>query len=118
MRQQKDSIRDLLDVLSGPIVWFLHFGIVYGAQSALCTLGRPDNVMWVVLLATIVALAILAWIVVAGISRSDRIVPRPDGERQDFMAYLEYAIAFASAISVFWVGLTALFLPPCAAVIS
>jgi hypothetical protein len=118
MRNQTDTIRDLVDVLSGPLVWLFHFGTVYAAQSVLCTLGWSDAVPWVVLLATAVALAVLGWIVIAGVSRSDRLVPHPDGENEDFMAYLEYAIAFASAISVAWVGLSAIFLPACAAAIS
>jgi hypothetical protein len=113
MKGETDTIYDLIAVLRGPTVWFAHFFLVYGAQAMLCTLSYPESVPWVVLGATVVALGIISWLVVDGIRRSDRLIPRPDGEHQDFMAYLEYAIAFASGISVFWVGSAAVVLPAC-----
>jgi hypothetical protein len=113
MKGETDTIFDFVSVLAGPTIWFAHFFFVYGAQSVLCTFDRPAAVPWTVLFATVLALGSVAWLVIDGIRRSDRLIPRPDGEHQDFMAYLKYAIAFASGISIVWVGATAAILPPC-----
>lgn len=113
MKGETDTIFDLAAVLTGPAVWFAHFFFVYGAQAVLCTRSLPEYVPWAIFGATIAALAIVGWVVIDGIRRSDRVIPRADGEHQDFMSYLEYAIAFASGISIIWVGGAALILPAC-----
>ena len=58
-------VRKLLFLLSGPLVWFIHFGIIYGAVGFGGALGHAPCsirlVAWGATLAAIAALIAILW---------------------------------------------------------
>lgn len=113
-------------LLAGPVIWSVHFMLVYAAVEAGCTgdgpglrLFDPPVATVVTLLATLVAaLACLAaaWWEYRRWRPSD--VGERSGEHEDSdpggaMAFAGFLLSLLSFVSVLMVGLPALYLPAC-----
>lgn len=117
--------------LSGPVIWFTHFMLVYLVAEAACTgEGRgleifdPPVSHVLTLVATALAAAASAGCAVWGYRRwrADDRAPRADGSTQlsrgldahvRSMAFAGFLLATLSCVAVVSVGLPALFLPGC-----
>ena len=64
-------LADLLQLFTGPAVWFAHFTVVYGAEALICTppVGSPRAMVWIGAAATIAALGALGAFAVALLRR-------------------------------------------------
>ena len=62
MTQRARPFGDFIACLYGPIIWAMHFFIVYGLEAAVCTrASSPAFIMrWIVAIATAIAIAALA----------------------------------------------------------
>jgi hypothetical protein len=97
-------LADLLQLFAGPVIWFAHFTVVYGAEALLCTppASSPRIMIWLGAAATIAALAALAAFAAA-------LVRRPAAEPVDqhtgaaFLHRAALLLALLSAIAVIWV---------------
>jgi hypothetical protein len=89
--------------LGGPIVWALHFAILYGAESLLCSRGGPGAHMVVATAATVIALGLLA-----------ALVLRVQG-RIHFLGRLAVMLGIASIAGVLATYLPVLMVPACLA---
>lgn len=95
-------MRGWLNICSGLIVWTAHFFALYGIASVLP--GQP-LAAWLVLAATVVALAVIAWIT-RGMVRRQRV------ETEDFarwMANLGLLGLALAAVAIAYQGLIILF---------
>lgn len=106
--------RSTLYLLFGPIVWSLHFFVLYGPQSLLCARGEIEVVGPVLTLATVVcALALLGAVVApARLARLLRLAPRP-AARQAFLDAVMRVLAALSLFAVLAAGAAIWILPSC-----
>lgn len=108
-------------LLAGPIIWGLHFGTVYFAQSMLCAHGLSDVriagvgiVPLIVFVATLIALAGLG----AAVLLSSTTQPgqsdswwSPADDR--FRRRVTLVLALLSAFGILWAGATIAVVPAC-----
>lgn len=112
------SVGTLLLSLAGPLIWALHFAVVYGVQHVACaTLGGNRADFWIqtsVIVATVVALLSLLLIIV----KPDVVlrIDRNGGMSQNTQVLLlgiMRLLALLSFFGVLWAGVAAFFLPAC-----
>lgn len=110
--------RELLALAAaGPVVFVVHFGVVYFGAESVCYAGGWDatiagmpSLSFAIGAATLVALVALAW--PAACARSIAVDPaRTEDER--FLARLAIALAAFFALAVAFAGAPALALDPC-----
>jgi hypothetical protein len=106
---------DLLQLCTGPVIWFAHFATLYAAEALICTpgLASAGAMTWVAGAATLAALAGLGGF---GVMLLRRPAHDPAG-RHGGAAFLRSAtiwLAVLSAIAVVWVALPLAVLPVCA----
>jgi formate hydrogenlyase subunit 3/multisubunit Na+/H+ antiporter MnhD subunit len=110
------SFSEFLWVLSGPVIWTVHFFSIYITESLICT--RPDpsvGVMWVAaLLLTIAALALLGAVIVLQRRTFTKPGKNTEGEDRDFLPWLTLLLSMVSALAVIWVTVPVFMLPVCA----
>jgi hypothetical protein len=101
----------MLQMLTGPVIWFAHFVVLYGAEALICTppLASPGAMTSITIAATLAALVALAILMrrpaTASRNHSDAGLLRSAG----------LLLALLSAIAVIWVALPTAILPVCAA---
>ena len=106
-------LADLLRLFVGPLVWFAHFTVLYGAEALICTppvtMGRVMT--WIGAAATLVALTAL----IAFAAMLLRL-GRSAGEHGDstFLHEAALLLALLSAVGVIWTAFALLLLPVCA----
>ena len=112
----RSNLGTLLYFLTGPLVWALHFGVLYAGQSMLCALGAASPVSAFVTIVTLFALAFIAFaLVVPDILRDGQGAQHWAEEVQIFLDSAMRILAFLSGMGVIWGGITAFLLPACAA---
>jgi hypothetical protein len=90
-----------LRVAYGPLIWLVHFGILYGFNALACARGFPGAVPWVVAAATLI-LAVPVGLLVLG------------KRKGQFVDWLSAALAALSLLAILWQALPALMVSPCA----
>lgn len=110
-----------LYMLLGPIVWALHFTLIYGAHTLLC-LGKPstapaagiDSAALVIFAATFVALCMLA-AAVAFPAETRRLFFAAGwpAEQRKFQHRTMILLASLSALGIVWAGASAAFVNAC-----
>ena len=124
--------RALALFVAGPVVWFAHFIVVYVVAEAGCTGGGtglrlfdppvPTVVTLVATAVATVACAAIAWWEFqrwqAGrhpmpAHHADDVPESDDPESGGALAFAGFLLAVVSLLSVLFVGLPALVLPPC-----
>lgn len=113
------TVRPLLFMLSGLIVWFAHFSLIYAFTALACARGFAQvRVLGMGVVPLAIALAtVLAVIVLAAIPwRAYRAGVRNGsaGELSLFLRYGATGLALLALVAVLWEGMAALFVPPCA----
>lgn len=117
----KESVITLVIALAGPLIWGLHFGIVYATHHLICLLTGNSAALWAqlaVIAATLVALlALLLAIVKPSILL--RMTGSGSGSEtsRSFLAGIMRLLALLSIFGVFWAGSAALFLPACESIV-
>jgi hypothetical protein len=112
------SVGTLLLSLAGPLIWALHFAVVYGIQHVACaTLGGHRADFWIqtsVIVATVVALLSLLLIIVKPnvILRIDREGGMSQNTRALLLGIMRL-LALLSFFGVLWAGVAVFFLPAC-----
>ncbi|WP_020158316.1 hypothetical protein [Methylobacter marinus] len=109
----------LLIAMAGPLVWALHFAVVYGTQHVVCaTLAGSRAAFWVylaVFAATAVALPVLLLLIAKpGIARHTVRRGAVTKRAQAFLTGIMRLLALLSFFGVLWAGSAALLLPACA----
>jgi hypothetical protein len=99
----------LLLTLTGPIVWSLHFLIVYGAHAVMCSRDASAHVEIVIVAATLIALAVLGLIVVR--SPAERFAG--SSQTRHALKAMMRSLALLSGFGIAWAGGAILFLPAC-----
>ncbi|MGZ8928529.1 MAG: hypothetical protein ACXW03_08740 [Methylobacter sp.] len=106
--------------LAGPLIWVVHFAVVYGVQHVACVALLNNADFWVatsIIVMTVVALlALLALIlkpdILQRLSRNriqeERIIV--------FLSGVMRTLAFLSILGVLWSGISLFFLPACGSV--
>lgn len=114
MTGETRSLSDFLWVLAGPIVWAVHFFVVYGPEAIICTrLGSPAYAMrWIVSVATAAAIGTLF---IFFLRKRNR---RREKSRDTaaFLNDISIALAWISMAAVAGVAAGSLSLPACTAV--
>jgi hypothetical protein len=107
-------VADLLRLFVGPVVWFLHLALLYGAEALICTppVGSGAAMMWLSIAATATALGTLVFLAAVPAPRGDRRPSEHTGA-----AYLHNTtllLALLSAVGVIWNALPVALVPVCA----
>jgi bacteriorhodopsin len=105
----------MLQMLAGPVIWFAHFVVLYGAEALICTpplesSGAMTSVTIAATVAALVALGIFAAIVMRQFTAASR-----NHTDAGFLRVASLFLALLSAIAVIWVALPTAILPVCAA---
>jgi hypothetical protein len=95
--------RTAILLAAAPLVWALHFATVYGFAGVACARGLGTAVPWAVGIATVVAAAACAALVVAGWRR-----------RNAFEAWMASMLAALALVAIAWEALAAMLVKPCA----
>ena len=111
---KSDQLREravwvIVYLLLGPILWLIHFTVVYALQSTLCVVASPTRL---VLIATLIVTALALTALAAALrkaGRGDQPSSRP------FLRQTMRLLALLSAVGIIWTCLAALLLHPCAA---
>jgi len=122
---------NIVSITGGPVLWSLHFLVVYCVNAIACEKGWAGQTLWgwpvipvVVVLVTVVALAALAALGVIAWRRfvpvrdsrhlvHERDVDRSTPARQRFLALSAFLLVILSAVSTLMVAVPALWVPPC-----
>jgi hypothetical protein len=111
----------LVFLLSGLLIWVLHFLFVYGLNGLACARGFGGNIAWgvgvvplVVVAATVIAVLLEVWVLaVAFAGGGPGINGEADRSVREFWRFTTATIAGLSLIAVVWTGLPAFFIDPC-----
>jgi hypothetical protein len=102
---------DLVASLRGPIIWAVHFFVVYGAESVVC-IGASSStgaMRWTVFAATAIALVAIAAPHVRGVERGRA----GDPAAQRFLGSVARWLSFLSAAAILAVAAAAMRLSAC-----
>ncbi len=102
--------------LAGPLIWVVHFAVVYGAQHFLCSLLGNGADFWIE--ASIIA------IIIAALSVLGLLIAKPDLSRRlyssqaghEFFSDAMRILVVLAFFGVLWSGTALFFLPTCASV--
>lgn len=116
----RDSARaflwEMLEMTSGPIVWFGHLVLVYGATSLGCsrqgeaTLIGSEVVTGVTVVSTLLALGGSAWLIA---HHARDLAEQGDSEARSFVDRVTIALGAFAVIGIVWTALPALIGPTC-----
>jgi hypothetical protein len=110
----RSFVGTVLLTLAGPIIWALHFLVIYGAHTLMCVQGASERDARVVIgVATLIALAALA--LAAWRIGSVEASGRQRGQTRGFLRNIMFLLSVLSAFAVAWAGSTILFLSACQA---
>lgn len=106
--------------LAGPLIWVLHFAVVYGVQHIVCfTLGNRAD-FWVEV--SIIAITVAALLALVLLIAKPDILQYPDNGRigqettKMFFSGIMRLMALLSFFGVLWSGIALFFLPACGSV--
>jgi hypothetical protein len=104
-------LADFVACLAGPVIWTLHFFIVYGAETVVClTASAPATTMqWTVIAATAPALVAIA----VAVMRYPRDARGTDGATQGFLRMLTLSLAALSTAAILATAFMGVRLPAC-----
>lgn len=98
-------------MLSGALIWAVHFMAIYGFTTLACTRGFAGAqwlgigvVEWAIGVATLIALAAVVSIIVA----ATRLTPVVG-----FTEWMTAGVAALAAVAIVWEALPAMMVPPC-----
>lgn len=102
--------RTFLLLFSGPIVWAVHFLLIYGFTGIACARGLAQ-VQWLgidavaagILAATLAAIVILAWI----------LARLPKNTTDDFVRWSALGLGMLTCVALVWEALPVFFVPAC-----
>jgi hypothetical protein len=106
--------RTMLTMLFGPIVWAVHFTLLYGTHTIVCARAATGEVATATALAaTVAALALLLAGAVVAYRRREAMQHASPTAR--FCRDVMMLLTLLSACGVTWAGATALLVAPCPA---
>jgi hypothetical protein len=115
-------VRKLSFFLSGFILWFVHFGVLYGINGLACArgfamepvAGTNITVMSIVVATAIATVALIAVLFLAAAGRGPGISQETDESVRQFWRFGTIAIALLGIVAILWSGLPVLIIRPCA----
>jgi hypothetical protein len=125
VRRETGSGTDLLHVIAAPVVWALHFLFCYVYVAIFCEkVGRTaslDDARMVVVVATVVAIALIAWSTISlwrvrGRSLTDddfEFEHNTPEERHRFLSHVALMLCVLSAVAVLYVAIPVLYIATC-----
>lgn len=101
----------LLRLGTGPIVWFVHFTLTYGAEVVVCRPRppAPDAMPWFGATTTLLALTVLAWFAIASLRRD----PAREGTDAAFLRSAALLLSALAALGVIWTAIPITLLRAC-----
>ncbi|HBT32204.1 MAG TPA: hypothetical protein DEB15_04910 [Pusillimonas sp.] len=102
-------------MLAGPIIWLVHFFVIYTANGLNCARPAPDRswaglplTSWLIVMAGVCALVAMVWFY-----RILRHRTKGVSGNAAFMQRLAAALSLLSAVAIFWETLPVLLVPAC-----
>jgi hypothetical protein len=100
-------------LLAGPILWAAHLFLVYGPQSALCAMGRPDGPVTMLVLLVTAVFAVPLAVLLAAPGTAVRLLRLGTEDRRFSVSVMRWLSALSLA-GVLLAGAAALLVDPCA----
>lgn len=108
-------ISDFLWVLSGPIIWAVHFFSIYLVEALLCTASMPSGSAMTAATSILTGAALLAmFAIVAHRIPLSEIGLNSAHDEKGFLAFLTAILVILSALAVIWVTIPGVWLSVCA----
>jgi hypothetical protein len=112
-RHEAPLARTMLAMLFGPIVWALHFTVLYGTHTIVCARATTGDAATITALAaSVVAVALL---LAGAFAVYRRRATQHASATTRFCRDVMLLLALLSACGVAWAGATALLVAPCPA---
>jgi hypothetical protein len=117
MDHKASTVRILLLILGGPLIWAVHFSIMYGAVTLLCKSASVDNSARFLIFATLgtlIAIAALLTLLARQLIEAGRErtgTDARDGSR--FLRRSSVLLAAAALLAVVWSTFPVIMLPAC-----
>ncbi|MEF3077040.1 hypothetical protein V2P20_18590 [Methylobacter sp. Wu1] len=116
-----ESVGILLITLAGPLIWGVHFGMVYALHHFICLLTGNSAAFWAqsaIIAATLAALLALL-LAVFKPEIIQRLVRYETAQKisQSFLTGVMRLMALLSVFGVLWAGSAALLLPACESIV-
>lgn len=109
MMARGGSFLDLLSCMAGPVLWFLFFSLVYGAQSIFCVSNvNVAGVTGFRLLGGAIAAVTIVALAATGVFQY-----RTYRSKQDFLAHVGLLLTALSLLAVGWIALPIVFFEAC-----
>jgi hypothetical protein len=114
----RDSIRELVLSLAGPIVWAAHFFVMYAAETLVCIGAAPSRGQFLTIAipgttAALIGLAVfIAWQLRFG---SHARPTAREGDGSWFLRRASAALAALAMLAILWSAVPVLLLPACVA---
>jgi hypothetical protein len=109
----------MLRMNGGMLIWGLHFGLVYGVNGIVCARELADvqwfglGIMtWVVVAATVVALAATLVLIGHALRAAGRFGPYPE-PTGPFIDWITATVGAVAVLAIVWDALPVLFVPAC-----
>lgn len=116
-----ESVGVLLITLAGPLIWGVHFGIVYAAHHLTCTLTGNSAAFWAQLAVSVATLAALLALLLAIFKPEiiQHMVRYETAQKisRSFLTGVMRLLALLSFFGVLWAGSAVLFLPACESIV-
>jgi hypothetical protein len=107
-------------VLSGLIIWAVHFLIVYPFNALACVYGLAAAeivgigiVPIIIVIVTVLSLALIGAALFAATAGRATEQPQIEAPNQRFLRFLTVGIGLLSAVAVIWETLPVFMIPPC-----
>src|SRR5690348_206327 len=96
-------LSDFLQILTGPLIWFAYFTLLYGAEALSCTspFAPPNMMFWISVASTLAALGALG--IFAAFTARRPAEALPTHSAATFLRFSSLLLALLSAIAVIWV---------------
>jgi hypothetical protein len=115
MTERAQSVAKFLLVFAGPIVWFLHFSLVYATHTLLCTLSAMPSTQFFWLEAGLTAAAAIM-LMGGAMSQFVSFGRRTDGVEGRSLMTISLSLTALSLFAILWTTLPLMWVAACGAV--
>jgi hypothetical protein len=105
---------DILLLFAGPLVWAIHFLVIYGTTGVLCARPPAAQASWLGIPAGHWAVGLAGLVAVAALAACARVQPRTEEpHNRNFVRWMTLTLNALALVAIVWETLPILLLPAC-----